>query len=631
MDEMWPRPVPTVGDQSSASGRAADPRGWAFPPADRDALHRILAARRDIRRFRPDPVDDQVLARILAAAHAAPSVGHSQPWRFVLVIDDATRARAAVLADRARLAQAGAMDPAAARHLLDLDLEGIREAPLGLVVCCDRRVAPEGVLGRATFVEADMWSCACAIENLWLAARAEGLGVGWVTLFEPGDLAELVAAPAGVVTLGWLCVGWPDERPPAPGLERRGWSRRLPLDELVVRDRWPDAAAAPLPPASRVASPASRVASPALPSLVPPAQAAVVAAHDTGDRILTPPGSLGILDRAVDRIIAVRGSRFDPAAGGLWNRMHPIEALANKIESEGSAQDGAGWLVIAAADHPVTAHGVSAYPTSVTRHVTEAAMAGTSVGAVAARQAGLAVVVVDAGVEGPPVEGARPARPLEQRGDLVNADALTAADAERLVGAGVSLGAELTADGPDGLIALGEIGVGNTTVAAALAAGMLGTDPGPLVGLGAGSDSAIVEAKRRAVVAAVDRYRSGRPAGGSPFEALAALGGSEIAVLAGVILGVAAGGGVVVLDGMATCVAALVAVELEPAAAAHLVAGQRSREAGHQAVLEALGLEPLLDLRIRAGEGAGAALAVTVLRAGLRIRSETARVREPVR
>ena len=119
----------------------------------------------------------------------------------------------------------------------------------------------------------------------------------------------------------------------------------------------------------------------------------------------------------------------------------------------------------------------------------------------------------------------------------------------------------------------------------------------------------------------------GRGRGTDPLALLAALGGGEFAVLAGAVLGVADRGGVVVLDGMATSVAALVAVELEPAVAAHLIAGQRSREVGHQAVLAALGLEPILDLRLRAGEGAGAAMAVTVLRSGLRIRSEVAQVR----
>src|SRR6202007_1024114 len=129
---------------------------------------------------------------------------------FVVVRDPAQRERAAWMADQQRLGQAAQLEPESARHLLDLDLEGIREAPLGVVVCCDRRTPAAGVLGRATFVDADMWSCGGAIQTLWLAARAEGLGVGWVTLLVPEELADLVGAPDGVATLGWLCLGWPD-------------------------------------------------------------------------------------------------------------------------------------------------------------------------------------------------------------------------------------------------------------------------------------------------------------------------------------------------------------------------------------------------------------------------------------
>jgi nicotinate-nucleotide--dimethylbenzimidazole phosphoribosyltransferase len=545
-----------------------------MPRADIDALARIIRARRDIRRFRPDPVPDAVLNRLLEAAHQAPSVGHSQPWRMIVVTDPQTRARAALMADRSRIEQATQMEAEAGRHLLDLDLEGIREAPLGIVFCCDRRTPAAGVLGRATFPDADMWSCACAIENLWLAARAEGLGVGWVTLFDPGELAQLVGTPEGVSTLGWLCVGWPDERPPAPGLERRGWSVRQPLEEVVIRERWPEWNG-PVPPPSRLA---------------PPAQSAVVSAHDRGDDILTPPGSLGVLDRAVDRLLAVLPGGFDR-----------------------------GVLVLAAADHPVARLGVTAYPVSVTRAVAEASVQTVSVGAVSAAQAGLPLTVVDAGVLGNPIEGARDLRPSGPTGDLVDDDGLVPGDVLRLVEAGGALGAELVAGGTR-LVALGEVGVGNTTVAAALGAALLGCEPTALVGLGAGSDSAIVAAKRDVVAAAVARAGEG-----TTLELLGRVGGGEIAVLAGVVLGVAGAGGMVVLDGMATGVAALAAVGMEPGAAAHLVAGQRSREPGHPAVLAALGLEPLLDLRLRAGEGVGAALAVNLLRAAVAVRLHSAR------
>lgn len=573
----WARPIPTVGDPTSAAERAGDPAGWSMGAEAVESFARLVAARRDIRRFRPDPIDPVALHRVLRAAHGAPSVGHSQPWRFVLVEDPMTRQRAATLADRQRLAQAAGMDERSGRHLLDLDLEGIREAPIGIVVCCDRRAPAGGVLGRATFADTDLWSCACAIENLWLAARAEGLGVGWVTLFRPEDLRALVSAPAGVETLGWLCVGWPDERPPAPGLERRGWSARLPLDAVVLRERWPESGS-PDPPASHLA---------------PPAPAAVVAARDEADRLLSTPRSLGVLDAAVDRL-----------------ETHGVDA-------------GGGLLVIAAADHPVAALGVSAYPVTVTREVLLAAVAGEALGAVAAAGAGMEVCVVDAGVAGGPVPGALDLRATGQRGDLVHADAMDPATANWLVEAGRDLGERI---GRRRVVALGEVGVGNTTVAAALAAALLASTPAEVVGLGSGADRSILDAKLAAVSAALSRLPLQEH---TARELLAALGGPEVAVLAGVTLGVTGAGGVVVLDGLATSVAALVALAEEPAVAAHLVAGQRSREPAHSAVLAALGLEPLLDLRIRAGEGAGAALAVDLLRHAWAVRAGTARTAPP--
>ncbi len=557
----WPRPVPLVGDQTSAAARAAHVSGWAFPTEAREALHEVIGARRDVRRYRPDPVPEEVLTRVLTAAHAAPSVGHSQPWRFVVVTERETRERAARMADQHRLAQARLLEPEAARRLLDLQLEGIREAPYGIVVACDRRTPAAGVLGRATFPDADLWSCACAIQNLWLAARAEGVGVGWVTLFEPADLADLLGLPDGVVTLGWLCLGWPDERPPAPGLERAGWSRRQPLADVVLPERWPG---------EDRPSPPSRLRA--------PDPYAVVTARDRADVLLTPPGSLGLLDRVLDRVEAVGGT-VDRAA-----------------------------LLLVAGRHPVTAHGVSAFDPSVTEDVLAASAAGESAAAVAARTGGLDLVVVDAG---------------SSTGDLVTSDALSRERVAELLASGRDQGRSL---GARTLVALGEVGIGNTTVAAALTALTLGLGAESVVGLGAGSDSAVRESKRAVVAGSLDR--AAREHGdrlSDPEVMLQAVGGPEFCVLAGAVLGVTEAGGVVVLDGLATSIAALLAVGIEPGAAAYLVAGQRSSEPAHAAVLERLGLEPLLDLRLRAGEGVGAALAVGLLRSGLRLRRETGR------
>ncbi len=564
---VWQRPVPLIGDTTSAADRARDPAGWAFGQSERDALDAIIAARRDVRRFRPDDVDDHIITCLLEAAHRAPSVGHSQPWRFIVVRDPDTRARAAWMADRQRLAQAEAMDEDSSRRLLDLQLEGIREAPVGVVVCCDRRAEPVGVLGRATFPDTDMWSCACAIQNLWLAARAAGLGLGWVTLFERRELTELLDIPDGVETLGWLCIGYPDERHPGPGLERHGWSSRQPLSDLVMADRW-NVDAAPAPPRSRIAA---------------PDPLAVVDARDHTDRLLTPPGSLGVLDTALDRVIACCGEEVTQAT-----------------------------LVLAAGDHPVADLGVTPYRRSVTAEVHDAAAAGQSIGISAANAAGVGWTVVDAG---------------SSSGDLVTADGMTRGRTTELIDEGGELGQRLAGQG---LVVLGEVGVGNTTVAAALASALLGLAAEDVVGLGSGADSAMRDRKVAVVDAAVGRWRSGPSDPGDVVGLLSALGGPEFAMMCGVALGASRAGGVLVLDGFATGVAAALACAMEPGVSAHLIAGQRSNERAHGVVLGHLGLEPLLDLRFRAGEGVGAVMATRLLLDGLRIRRTTARTTQSV-
>jgi nicotinate-nucleotide--dimethylbenzimidazole phosphoribosyltransferase len=566
-EKSWARPIPLIGDATSAATRAADPSGWAFDADTVAALHTIIAARRDIRRFRPDPIPDGILQMVLAAGHHAPSVGHSQPWRFIVITEPSTRDRAAVFADRERLRQADVLTADRRARLLDLQLEGIREAPVGIVVACDRRTPAAGVLGRATFTDTDLWSCACAIENMWLAARVSGLGLGWVTLFRRDDLVDLLGLPEGVETLGWLCLGWPDERPPDPGLERHGWSQRLALQDVIIAERWPSDDALPRP-VSHLASPDQR---------------AVVAGRDSGDDLLAVPGSLGVLDAAINRVLALR----------------PVPPTT-------------GTLIVVAGDHPVTRYDVSAYPTSITEDVLTATRSGVSLGAVTATGSGLAVEVVRATASVP--------------GDLVESDAMSRSDVDALLEQGRALGARLAARG---LICLGEVGIGNTTVAAALIHALLGISIDDAVGLGAAADTAMIERKRdvvgRAVVRARDAYGSSLT---DPRVALAALGGPEVALLAGVVLGAAVQRVPVVLDGLVTSVAALLAVHMEPAAQSCLIAGQRSRERAHDVVLTELGLESLLQLRLRAGEGVGACLAAQLLLTGLRTRQFAVRVTE---
>jgi nicotinate-nucleotide--dimethylbenzimidazole phosphoribosyltransferase len=307
----------------------------------------------------------------------------------------------------------------------------------------------------------------------------------------------------------------------------------------------------------------------------------VVAGRDTGDALLTVPDSLGVLDAAVNRVLAL-----------------------------GPVPDG-GTLVVAAADHAVAGLGVSAYQPSVTADVFAATQAGVSLGATAAREAGLAVETVHARLASP-------------GGDLVSADAMTLTDARALAGQGRQLGIRLA---EHGLICLGEVGIGNTTVAAALSCVLAGLAPESAAGLGSGIDSAMVRRKQEVITAAVARARAVHGTLlDDPWVLLASLGGPEVALLAGVVLGAAERRVPVVLDGLLTSVAALLAVRAEPAAQRVLVAGQCSRERAHHAVLTELGLEPLLQLRLRSGEGVGACLAAQLLHTALRTRQATARV-----
>lgn len=608
MTASFDRPVPTIGDTSSAQQRAQDPRAWAMPETIREHLYTVIDARRDIRRFRPDPVDQATLDRILTAAHHGPSVGHSQPWRFIVIHNDDTRAQAAVMADRCRVQQAAVLEPVAARNLLDLQLEGIREAPIGIVVACDRRVPHQGVLGRATFADADMWSCASAIQNLWLAARAEGLGMGWVTLFKPEELATLLGLPEGVETLGWLCLGWPDERPPSPGLERRGWSKRLPLEDVVIYDHWPIDDIAPpahrldpgeramaLPDSERpLSAQAPRLGSTLAPPIAPiqaPGQARVVSARDSADNLLTPPGSLGLLDQVLDRANAIRPRATQHA-----------------------------HLVLVGADHPVTTHGISAFEPRVTGDVMRASVHGEGLGTALARAKGMAFSVIDAGVT-TPIDGAIAMRPIHGRGDVLTTDAMDIRDVNDLITQGQAFGESLDAD----MVCLGEVGVGNTTIAAALAALLLDADPESCVGLGAGADTAMREAKL-AIVRAVCARATHE---GSPLDALALAGGPEFCVLVGIILGVVAQDRVVVLDGLATTIAAIIAQRLAPGVQSHLVAAHQSREIAHGLALAELGLEPIGDWRLRAGEGAGAVLVADLLNHIEQGRGLTARTVDP--
>ncbi|SFI12390.1 5,6-dimethylbenzimidazole synthase [Albimonas pacifica] len=210
-----------------------------FAASERDAVYRAIHERRDVRgQFLPDPIDPAVLRRILEAAHAAPSVGLSQPWNFLLVRSAETKARVRAAFERADAEAQARFEGERRRLYSELKLQGIAEAPLNLLVTCDRERGGPVVLGRTHQLDTDLYSTVCAVQNLWLAARAEGIGVGWVSIFRDADLRAIFALPERVVPVAYLCLGHVRELYDRPELAVRGWGARLPLDDLVFEDRW---------------------------------------------------------------------------------------------------------------------------------------------------------------------------------------------------------------------------------------------------------------------------------------------------------------------------------------------------------------------------------------------------------
>ena len=208
----------------------------AFSPEERAAVYRAIAERRDMRHFCGGEVAPELLLRLLEAAHQAPSVGLMQPWRFIRISRPALREAIHGLVEEERLRTAAALGERSS-EFMRLKIEGIRDcAELLVVALMDGREAH--VFGRRTLPEMDLASMACAIQNLWLAARAEGLGLSWVSLFEPQALAELLAMPPGSKPLAVLCLGPVTEFYPAPMLVQQGWIEPRPLSELLFQDRW---------------------------------------------------------------------------------------------------------------------------------------------------------------------------------------------------------------------------------------------------------------------------------------------------------------------------------------------------------------------------------------------------------
>ncbi|MEU0440952.1 nicotinate-nucleotide--dimethylbenzimidazole phosphoribosyltransferase [Streptomyces sp. NPDC006186] len=585
-----PRPGP---DEAAATQAPAPPAGPAAPgydDAEREAVLKVMRERRDIRNgFRSDPIPHEVLLRVLEAAHHAPSVGHSQPWDFVVIRSAETRRTMHELAMRQREAYAKSLPKGRAKQFKELKIEAILDTPVNIVVTADPTRGGRHTLGRHTQPQMAPYSAALAVENLWLAARAEGLGVGWVSFFDEREMVRALGLPEHLEVIAYLCVGYVDEFPDEPELMQAGWSKRRPLSWVVHEETYGRRALPGEEPHDLLAETVAQIR--------PLDAKALGEAWERQKRMTKPAGALGMLEIISAQLCGL--SRQCPP---------PIPEPAA--------------VAIFAGDHGVHAQGVTPWPQEVTAQMVANFLGGGAVCNAFANQVGAEVCVVDVGVAGdlPATPGLLPRKIRGGTSDMTTGPAMTREEAKKAIEVGIETARDLVAAGNKALLT-GEMGIANTTASAALISVFAGADPAEVTGRGTGINDETLARKTDVVRRALEFHR---PDPADPIGVLAAVGGFEHAAMVGLLLGGASLRTPVVLDGVSAGAAALVARAIAPEVLAACIAGHRSAEPGHVAALNKLGLRPLVDLDLRLGEGTGALLALPLVQSTARAMHEVA-------
>lgn len=577
-------------------GAAAEDEVLLAPPApgydeaEREAVLRVMRERRDIRNgFRSDPIPHEVLLRVLEAAHTAPSVGHSQPWDFVVIRSAETRRSMHELAQRQREAYAKSLPKARAKQFKELKIEAILDTPVNIVVTADPTRGGRHTLGRHTQPQMAPYSSALAVENLWLAARAEGLGVGWVSFFDEREMVRALGLPEHLEVVAYLCVGYVDEFPEEPELMQAGWSKRRPLSWVVHEETYGRRALPGEAPHDLLQE--------TIANIRPLDAKALGEAWERQKRMTKPAGALGMLEIISAQLSGL--SRMCPP---------PIPEPAA--------------VAIFAGDHGVHAQGVTAWPQEVTAQMVANFLGGGAVCNAFAAQVGAEVCVVDVGVatDLPASPGLLPRKVRPGTADFTTGPALTREEVLAAIEVGIETARDLVAAGNKALVT-GEMGIANTTASAALICVYTGMDPAEVTGRGTGINDEMHARKVDVVRRALELHQ---PDPADPIGVLAAVGGLEHAAMAGFLLGGASLRTPVILDGVSAGASALVARAVAPEALAACVAGHRSAEPGHVAALNKLGLRPLVDLDLRLGEGTGALLALPIVQSAARAMHEVA-------
>ena len=535
-------------------------------------LEEIFEARRDTRHFTNEPVPDAVIEKALQAGHLAPSVGLTDATRYYLIKSQEVKLQIKQLFDQFnQKAYEEIADDNQKDQYRKLKLEAILDAPIGMVVCYDRSVLNDFTIGTVASNETIKFSAVCAVQNIWLSLTEQGFSMGWVSILNYYQFKSLLNLPAEIEPLGYFCIGKPaTDYEKQPMLQQLGWKDKS-LKPIIteIRSTYITEALA-----KRYDAKSSKINH----DLCEQLQSKI-------DNKTKPVGALGVLERLALQIGMVFGST-EP-----------------KIKSP--------TLVVFAADHGIAQHGVSAYPQDVTRQMVTNFLEGGAAINVFCKQNNITLQIVDAGVNYDFAPNARITDCKIAKGtqSFLYGPAMSVEELHLCFKKGSEVVKALKNQGCN-TIAFGEMGIGNTSSASILMSVLCEISLKDCVGKGSGLDDDRLSEKYNILKQGLDNYSGSQ----NMYQLMAHFGGFEILQIAGAILEAQKQNMLVLIDGFICTAAYLCAFKINPEVKANAVFCHQSEEMGHKLLLHYLEAEPLLQLKMRLGEGTGCALAFPLIK-----------------
>ncbi len=558
-------------------------------------LHDILLMRRDTRHFTTDAVPDEVLQKALSAAHLAPSVGLSEAIRFYLVKEYDVKKSIYELfeSENNGIKKALAADAPALNKYDTIKLQAILEAPVGMIVTTDYSVLNKFTIGVSGTADTLQWSSVCAVQNMWLSLTEQGYSLGWVSILNYNKLKTLLQLPAHEFPLGYFCIGKPaTDYDKQPMLQQIGWKDKASVPIVKELKQIPQQ-----PVTEDHTYPLSGI---------PPIY------HDE------------VLRKELMHLI---NNKTKPI--GALGQLESTALLSGMIQQTVSPKIIHPHIVIFAADHGIAKTGlINPYPQAVTTQMVRNFLNGGAAINVFCRQHGIALKVVDAGINH-----------VWKQDEIQSADfllhktgygtrnyleqpAMTTEETLQAINSGKQIVQKIAA-GSCNCIGFGEMGIGNTSAASLIMSAITGLPVEDCVGRGTGSSDEQLQTKIETLKIVHQKHQLNKLSN-QPINLLSAIGGFEIAMMAGAYLQAAAEKMIIVVDGFIATASLLIAQQIEPAVLQNCVFAHASGEQGHKKMLQYLDAKPLLNLGLRLGEGTGAALAIPLLQSAVGFLAEMA-------